>query len=75
MTSLRTFQNEIDEIHARETAKQRQAVSERHKEKEKESKAPPLPKKEDGDADNPDGVFTPRIEDAVEEIQVSLSLT
>jgi len=39
MTSLRTFQNEIDEIHARETSKQR-AQAAADKEKEKENKNP-----------------------------------
>ncbi|KII92911.1 hypothetical protein PLICRDRAFT_104001 [Plicaturopsis crispa FD-325 SS-3] len=45
MTSLRTFQNEIDEIHTREIAKQRaEAIAER--EWEKENKKPPNKGKE-----------------------------
>jgi hypothetical protein len=52
MTSLRTFQNEIDEIHTRETTKQRaQAAAE----KEKENKDPHSKGKEvKGESQNDD---------------------
>jgi hypothetical protein len=67
MTSLRTFQNEIDEIHTRETTKQRaQAASE----KEKENKDPHSKGKEvkvEGDGDAPRGLT-----DIEEEIQVTV---
>ena len=40
MTSLRTFQNEIEEIHTRETAKQRaQVAADKEKEKKSHTKA------------------------------------
>jgi hypothetical protein len=77
MTSLRTFQNEIDEIHSRENAKQRRALQERQREnlpvKEKESKAPSLTKgkvKEDGEIPRPDQNPNERIEEIGDAIQV-----
>lgn len=45
MASLRIFQNEIDEIHTRETAKQRAQII-FDKEKEKENKNPQIKGKE-----------------------------
>ena len=64
MTSLRTFQNEIDEIHTRETTKQRaQAAA------EKENKDPHLKVQEvkvEGDGDTTRGLT-----DIEEEIQVT----
>jgi GTP-binding protein 1 len=53
MTSLRTFQHEIDEIHTRELAKQRaQTVADREKEKENKIPKPKGKAKDDG-FDNP----------------------
>jgi hypothetical protein len=49
MTSLRTFQHEIDEIHTRELAKHRaQAVADREKEKENKIPQPKGKAKDDG---------------------------
>jgi hypothetical protein len=65
MTSLRTFQNEIDEIQTRETIKQRaQAVIEKEKEnKDPHSKGKEVKVQEDSNAER----GLPEIE---EEIQV-----
>ena len=63
MTSLRTFQNEIEEIHTRETAKQRAQTA---ADKEKEKKPHTKTKAEK------DKVATQENEgEVVEEIQVS----
>jgi hypothetical protein len=67
MTSLRIFQNEIDEIHSRENAKQRRALQ------EKESKAPPITKgkvKEDVEVPRSDQNSNGRIEEIEDAIQV-----
>jgi hypothetical protein len=67
-TSLRTFQTEIDEIHTRETTKQRaQAAAE----KEKENKDPHLKGKE-LKVESQDGDAQRGLTEIEEEIQVSM---
>lgn len=67
MTSLRTFQTEIEEIHARELTKQRVQTStnglDKEKEKEKENKNPISKGKSRADPVDPDGIhITDRVE-------------
>jgi hypothetical protein len=74
MTSLRTFQNEIDEIHARETTKQR-AHAAADKEKEKENKNPQQSKgKEVKVESQEEGDAQPGLTELEEEIQVRARL-
>lgn len=58
MTSLRTFQTEIEEIHTRELTKQRVQTSTNglDKEKEKENKNPISKGKSRADPVDPDGI-------------------
>ncbi|KAH9949572.1 P-loop containing nucleoside triphosphate hydrolase protein [Amylocystis lapponica] len=76
MTSLRTFQNEIDEIHHRETAKQRaQATVDRTRETKKPAVKPPAAKeaKDTNDTDDTDaGLGEADFSDIDEQIQTLL---
>jgi hypothetical protein len=73
MTSLRTFQNEIDEIHARETSKQR-AQAAADKEKEKENKNPHSNGKEVKFESQEEDHEQPGLSEIEEGIQVKASL-
>lgn len=73
MTSLRTFQNEIDEIQHREVTRQRtQAALERGKEKEKKPAGKLIEVQDRPETSVPSGGTNPESSDVDEEIQVNI---
>lgn len=75
MTSLRTFQTEIDEIHIRETTKQRaQAAAEKEKEKENKNPHPKGKAREDeSDVSKRTSVSRAEMLEVEEQIQVGVT--
>lgn len=71
MTSIRTFQSEIEEIRTRELAKQRAQLAGDHREKDSKN---PLPKgRSKGDGDGMGKLEQAAMPEVEEEIQVSVT--